>query len=310
VLLGRRDLAGDSVTLARVSPAEIVRSSRRRRNRARAAFTTVYALLFAAAVAVALYWSPDEVPNAVHLFTGHHADGGSRFRGPWGGADAGTAALVAGFLVLQLLFVLGAGRLPLSRAGAPPREPRVRIALFVVLAAPVTGLLFALTVHGLIGALMQAFELPTLRALLLAVGHESYDGGLPTGVAFAVIGATWAFWVIVFGARAVLRRRPVRALASEALELVVAAGWVDFVAALCTDVVARRAQRPCLCWAPSWIALATGVPVLLWCVGPAVFLAWLDFYLERHEPGAGHRRLAVLGRRSVPARGGERAEQG
>jgi hypothetical protein len=159
--------------------------------------------------------------------------------------------LLAVTLVSLALFILGAGHKDLCR---PIRRPRLLM--------PVTAASFMLA--GLVGGLMMAF------GELFRWHNDTEGGGL---LIWGVLLASWIFWGVLL---TVYTRNMQRYHAIFRLAKLVFAGSVaEMLAAVPSHLIVSR--RPgCLVGLATAIGILSGLYVMIWSFGPAIFLLFLQ----------------------------------
>lgn len=109
-----------------------------------------------------------------------------------------------------------------------------------------------------------------------------------------VILGGWCLWLIV----ALIYcwpREPAFALA-RCIRAIIAGSWIEFSVALPVDIAARN-QEKCPCAPASWWTLLAAMSVLIWSIGPALYLIYLrERALSRAAPG---RAAAIVLRKSA-----------
>ncbi|MPY71552.1 MAG: hypothetical protein GEU92_15870 [Alphaproteobacteria bacterium] len=182
-----------------------------------------------------------------------------------GGMDAATLAVTAGvFFGLQAAFLWGGGRIGVGRKGTPWYKVALSVAVIAALAA-----------------------LLTLAALLLFMQFlltDSVDKTLdkaPEFVLPVVLGTSWIAWLAVAALQ--FRGRDQRSALSRLAGGLLAGSWVEFALALPVDIAVRARHENCPCFTGSWLALLIVIPVMIWSLGPALYLMYLR---ERAKAGA------------------------
>lgn len=190
---------------------------------------------------------------------------------------------IAVYLALQAAVIWGGGRIRLSRQPAPLRNTAVSMAVIAFIAALLT-----------VGAVMLYME---------GMGHIDPEEGFKEEwqpAFLAVLLGGWIFWfaAALFYTR---RRGRVGGLAA-ALGVIFAGSWIEFAAALPIDVAART-RNDCYCATGGWLPLLLTVPIMLWVIGPALYLLYVrERDLAALDP---HRARAILRRKSAsPSRKG------
>lgn len=228
----------------------------------------------------------------VYVEFGHAVFGwlsGEQFR--WGQVVRGItwfdwwfALALAIFLVTQAALIWGGGRIRLARD--PARFRSIGVAIFVV-----SFFAMVLTVGLLLLAMefadwREAFLFPSLRTLWPYL-----------------LGGIWAFWFLAAWLYA--RGRAQTRVLGRFLAIVFAGSWIEFMLALPIDIAARN-RETCHCAIGSaWVLLVT-VPLMLWAVGPALYLLYLrERRAEDDLPGRARRILQRKTRRGPVRAAGE-----
>jgi hypothetical protein len=168
-----------------------------------------------------------------------------------GGEPGPAIILLAVTLVSLALFILGAGHRDLCR---PIRRPRLLM--------PVAAASFMLA--GLVGGLTMAFgELFRFR-------DDNTEGGW--WLVWVTLLATWVFWAVLL---TVYTRNLQRYHALFYMARLVFAGSVaEMLAAVPSHLIVSR--RPgCLVGLATAISILSGLYVMIWSFGPAIFLLFL-----------------------------------
>jgi len=194
-------------------------------------------------------------------------------------------SIIAIYLALQALVIAGAGKVYLSR-----RPKRGRTLLSICIIAAVGSVL-------LVGAV----------TLFIAIDQTASNRYIPpnwlsnTTLIWMVLGG-WVLWMIL--GWIYWRGRDPERLLSRLLKALLATSWIEFSLALPVDLAARN-RESCFCGIASWITLLFAIPVLIWSIGPAL---WLLYLRERHfslsSPGRARQILLNKSRRYAdqPAR--------
>jgi hypothetical protein len=186
-----------------------------------------------------------------------------------------NVAFAAAFVVLQLVFISGVGGVRIRREPARPWKLTFSIAVFAV----ATGL----AAWGTVAACLQLVD---------RIDASSGRQGLPIvsgTLAAAVLSASWLFWL---GAGWVLARGVPRETAlGRMITLVLAGSWIEFMVALPVELVTRDRTKDCPCGSGSWVALVSAGPLLLWSIGPGIFLLYRFEWQRTQEDPAHARRV-------------------
>jgi hypothetical protein len=238
----------------------------------------LYGVVISLVYATLYLVGPDFFPNLAPVFFGDAPDSGQHvgeLKNEWL-----RIACIIGYVVLQFLFVSGAGKLRVARGNK-------RGAALVAL--PAAAIAVSVCYAGLVLAAEIGLRITPRRQEAL------YDTLLV--VAFFAVG--WLIWgAVIF---LYVRHSPVRG-PSRVLTAIIAGSWVEFVAALPVDASIRQGRDNCYCYTGSWVALVIAMPALVWCVGPGIFLL---YWYEREQPGEAR---SVLRRKTRFERGGRVAQ--
>lgn len=298
--------------------SRVPHAGRRRRAaaRVRALLVCAYVVVALFATLSALYDGPDELPNRVlWVVEGFPEYQSSRVASvfvelagivyrptPWRGARADVGIGLAVFFASQILCVMGAGRVRLLRK--PAVDLALRRAIFVLVALPMTGLVFGVGFAALVFALFSG-----LGTSEMTPSPDDLPAWVPSAPIWfgqhfvALVLVSWLVWCVVFAARLLLRRRSLRSTSSPLYDALLGATWIDFFVALAVDLSVRsRSYDSCHCHAGSWIGLAAACPVLIWAMGPAVLLVLLDWRIDRRRSPTATRVRLTLAEFSRPAR--------
>jgi hypothetical protein len=167
---------------------------------------------------------------------------------------------VLGFFILQALFLWGGGRVQLT--GATVRLRKLLLSL-VIMAA-----LMVLVSAGILVSLVEMVE--------------RFDSGDPTRWAAATVFSarywlsllivSWSAWLLV-GWLAV-RRVDHRTGLSRLIAVVLTGSWIEFSIALPIELATRPRTKDCPCASGSWLTLLICIPLLVWSIGPALYLLY------------------------------------
>jgi hypothetical protein len=166
--------------------------------------------------------------------------------------------LIGAFFILQAGFLFGGGKLRV-RPG-PTRWYRriVSLIIFSILMAVIGW-----------GFLLTYFELSARMNVASKV-----TSSLPVFLEITVV--MWLFWLAI-GILAVRNTDQEHGL-GRLIGCLLAGSWIEFAVALPIELVARPRHRECPCASGSWLALLACFPILVWSIGPAIYLLFL---LER-----------------------------
>jgi len=196
-----------------------------------------------------------------------------------------NAALAGAFIALQLVFISGVGGIRIRREPARPWKLTFSIAVFAIL--------MGLAAWATCAACLQLVD---------RIDASSGRQGLPIvggTLGAAVFSASWLFWL---GAGWVLARGVRRETAlGRMIALVLAGSWIEFMVALPVELVTRDRTKDCPCASGSWVALVCAGPLLLWSIGPGIFLLYRYEWQRTQEDPLHARR--VLQRKSHRAKG-------
>jgi hypothetical protein len=190
---------------------------------------------------------------------------------------------VAVFVATQAAFLWSGGKL---RIGTPSPKP-YRFAV----SAAIFSLAMSILVAGLVLAMLEGVDRMDVRSR----PEDSADLGK---FILALLIGNWTIWLPIawFAFRGVDRPTGLSRLSA----LLLAGSWIEVAVALPIELVARGRHDNCPCASGSWIGLAVGGPLLLWSLGPAVYLLYRrERALNVQKPGHARRLLA---RRSTKIR--------
>lgn len=197
-----------------------------------------------------------------------------------------NAAMIAGVIVLQVAFISGAGRITVRREPPPPWKLGLSIGVFAVA--------IGLAAWGTLAACLQLTD--RIDPASGRAGVEILGGSGSIGV--AILAGCWLFWL---GVGWLLARGVSRETALGRMIAVVFVGsWVEFAVALPVELVTRDRTKDCPCASGSWVALICSGPLLLWAIGPSIFLLYRYEWQRTLEDPAHARR--VLQRKSHRAK--------
>ena len=222
--------------------------------------------------AIALSMPP---PNLLTMAAGHPIDREN--------SQVITYVTAAVFVLLQAGFLFGAGRVQLGA-----RKPTHRLLLTL----------------AIFGVLMSALTFAAGATLVQAVVRLDNDfidrqGQVPFNVFLLILGSSWTLWMLIgwLAARDVDHPTALGRLTVGLL----AGSWVEFYAAVLVEMAWRDRAESCPCASGSWIGLMIAGPVLIWALGPGLFLVYLRARrLREADSRAG---IRVLRRKTT--RGGE-----
>jgi hypothetical protein len=195
-----------------------------------------------------------------------------------------NALLAVAFVLTQAAFLWGGGTLRLGASVPKPYRLAISMAIFTTV--------------------MSLLTLGLLAAVLESVDRLDTSGrGEPTefGDVFGVlIFASWTLWLPIawFAMRGVDQPTGLSRLAG----VMLAGSWIEVAVALPIELVKRGRHEDCPCSSGSWLALVFAGPLLLWSIGPAVYLLYLrERALDGLRPGHARRLLARKSARVKPA---------
>jgi hypothetical protein len=253
-------------------------------SRYRGVLVAGYLVLLALFVGVVWYASisglPELLPKLAGLYNEFRRD-----RYPDYVADA---AVVGGFFLLQALFVWGGGRVQVSRG--PVKLRKLAISLLI------TSSWMALLGVGLTSTFAEMANRfqddPTHRG----GGLEAFFNSPKF---FVLLAGSWLLWLVI--GLILVRGQDQHTALSRLIGIVLVGSWVEFTIALPIDLVTRDRNKDCICASGSWLALLITIPLLLWSVGPAIYLLYRR---EKALQGTDHRRTLriLLGKTARKAR--------
>lgn len=172
-----------------------------------------------------------------------------------------TLAVAAAFCGLQALFLWGGGRVRLGSAPVKFRRRIVSLLLFTTIMALLTAALFMVFFQ-----MTKGMDDP---------GTFS-SPSLTTSAFWSITGTGWLVW-LVFGFFLV-RKHSQQSGLSKLIATIMAGSWIEFTVALPIYYATRR-RVDCFCASESFLAMIATIPVMLWAVGPALYL----FYLREKD---------------------------
>ena len=198
-----------------------------------------------------------------------------------------TMMWIVGWVVLQAVFLWGGGRIQL--AGEPVRGRRIAVSLVIMAALMVV--LTATMLLPLAEMVDRFLSAEPARRIDLSRALTSWPGLVAAMV-------SWVLW-LVLGWQAVRGTDHVTAL-SRLIGVLLAGSWIEFSVALPIELATRPRTKECPCASGSWLTLVICIPLLLWAVGPALYLLYRR---ERHLTEGNRRHaLKILLRKSIPGR--------
>jgi len=158
-------------------------------------------------------------------------------------------AIIAGFCVLQALFLFGGGKMRVQPGVVRWYRMTVSVIIFALIMVVIC-----------IGFWACYMELAN-RSLLSEVSSTIVEGTT----------ATWLFWIAI-GMIAIRKTDQPTGL-SRLVMCLLAGSWIEFAVALPIYLGSR--ENDCPCASGSWLALILSGPLLLWSIGPGIFLLFL-----------------------------------
>jgi len=235
----------------------------------RAWLVTAYLVILALNLAGFAVWGPSIFPEAIN----YAVTGPANLDFAWSRGEYWILfACVVGFFVLQAVFLWGGGRVQL--AGTPVRMRKLLLSLLII-----SSLMVLLTV-----LLLLSFAEMVDRSSSAEVGRRISIDPLFTWFGVATLIVSWALWLVVgwLAVRHVDHPTALRRLVA----VLLAGSWIEFSIALPIEIATRPRTKECPCASGSWLTLMLCIPVLVWSIGPALYL------LYRRE-----QRLAKIDRR-------------
>jgi hypothetical protein len=184
-------------------------------------------------------------------------------------------ALAVVFLAGQFLVIAGLGcvRLPRARSEKPTVAASI---VFVSLMVALVTVGALLTVLEAVGVLSLIDKEDLVESQVLETPGEPWAWLYLTPLGLRWLGglilAGWAMWGVV--ALAAWRRTGGGSVLERMVAGVLVGSWVEFVAALAVEIGARDRGDECPCDNGSWLALTLATPVMIWAIGPAMFMVY------------------------------------
>lgn len=199
------------------------------------------------------------------------------------------AGILGVFILLQVAFVIGGGRIRLGGKG----HHAGRVVVSIIIGAAMLGALSAAFLTTFLEYADRLGSDGAQRHGTLSRIAESGPYGIPYvlyGVEI-VIGA-WLIWGAILWLHVRRASSRTEALQRIARSLVVGS-WVEFLVALAVQITVRRTRATDCPWKTgSWLSLAVSAPILVWSVGPAILLLFVsEMEKSGKEP---HRLLRIL----------------
>ena len=232
----------------------------------------LYALVFTAYLTSAGIYGPflfgDICYNVVQLLRGVQDEWVWAFD-PYSEFEAENLIIPAAFVTLQVGFLWGGGRIRIGGGKVRFRKVAVSIAIISGLAA-----------------------LLTFAAIMLIVEFSNLDKDNLFGSEYSFLGFLIGSWIAWFVIVILLRGQGDHARTlSRPLAVLLAGSWIEFGVALPVELAKR--DEDCPCFVGSWIALVTVIPIIIWAIGPALYLLYLrERQLNEENPGRARRILA------------------
>ncbi len=198
------------------------------------------------------------------------------------------------FFGTQVLFLWGGGRINLKGKSAGFWRKCVSIVI-------ASGL-FAVLSIGMISTVLEMFDRMVgtgsirntpLTAFFTAKSLWNFTKFEKEYILHLLIGV-WIVWLVI--GFVALRGLDRKTALSRLVAVLLVGSWIEFVVALPVDIAIRRRAADCPCETGSWIALLFSIPVLLWAIGPGLFLLYLyEVRMERAKP---FHALRILSRKT------------
>jgi hypothetical protein len=186
--------------------------------------------------------------------------------------------VIVGFFVLQAAFLFGGGKIRIQPGPARWYRKFLSLVIFAALMALLC-FAFGLTYFQLTG------RMPT--------GNRDTTVGdvLTSNVFWISTGTLWLVWFVI-GMVAIRNTQQANGL-SRLIAFLLAGSWIEFAVALPVEFVTRPRDRECPCQSGSWLGLIICFPILMWSIGPGLYLLLVrEKKLCRQDPG--HSRRVLL----------------
>jgi len=184
--------------------------------------------------------------------------------------------IVGVFFALQALFLFGGGKIRVRPGPTKWRRMIVSVVIFSVMMA-ILCVAFIWTYFQLTGRMptgnrpATGIEQFDLMKLLDEVGSGSSKSVYR--VLLPVLGGLWLIWLVI-GIIAIRTTDQPRGI-GRLVACLLAGSWIEFAVALPVDLVTRQRDKDCPCVSGSWLALIFCFPILIWSIGPAIYLLFL-----------------------------------
>jgi hypothetical protein len=188
--------------------------------------------------------------------------------------------VVVAFLALQALFLWGGGRIRLE--SKPTRFRKVGHSLIV----------FATLMFVVTAGIVESFA--EIGGEVVDVGSLSPFAPAPSSnivrfLPILVLIAIWSCWLLI--GWFALRHVDNPTALSRLIGILLAGSWIEFSAALPIHIGTRRPDDNCPCISLSWLAVIAGAPIIVWAIGPGLYLLYLQ---QKHIEQRDHRHATKI----------------
>ena len=181
----------------------------------------------------------------------------------WGYNFYENLTLIGLYIVAQVLCLWGCGSVRISRGRL--KKTRVSLTLFLLSAImSVLTIIFFVLFQALIGN----NSIEVLSPVGEVFGNDDFTIGF-----LVLLLSSWLFWLLI--AVWYYRKSESHQALSRMIGVLLAGSWIEFSLALPIDIVSRPKQEDCPCAFSSWWALLFLVPIIMWMIGPALYLLYL-----------------------------------
>jgi hypothetical protein len=176
------------------------------------------------------------------------------------------------FFFLQIMFIWGEGYYH-----EPSGFVKVcKVSLLAIIGSCMAALLLGATVLSFLEFGDRYIGL--IRGGQMIDFNEFWKHPIPERWFWQLILGAWIFWLLVIIIYA--RWENSNSIAPKVIGLVISGSWINSVISLMVDLSVRPRYIGCIFAAGSWFALIVSVPVLVWSIGPGIYLLYL---IERRK---------------------------